>query len=87
MVLSSDFEEAGEAAEETPVVDPAEFKKARTRLLFLWGWAQEAEYYNKKDWKYLDSRLHSTPNPEEVLLLAEQMYELCQDLSWPSQFD
>lgn len=80
-------DEGGEAVEDRPVVDPTVFKKARTRLIYLWGLAQEAEYYNKKDWLYLDYRLQSTPNPEDVILLAEQMYDLCQSDDWPSQFD
>lgn len=80
-------EEDSEVEREPSIYERPEYLKARSRLLYLWGLAQETDHYCKKDWIHLDGRLGLGDDPEEVLRNAELKYELCQDLSWPSQFE
>ena len=66
-------------------VDPV-LKRAESRLLFMWGWAQETDRYVKKPWCELHGRLSCGENPELILREAELLYEACQSEEWPSQF-
>lgn len=61
-------------------------KKANSRLLFMWGWAQETDKYVKKPWVKLHGDLSCGGDIEAILWEAELLYESCQSEEWPSQF-
>lgn len=69
---------------ERELFSDVDFRRARSRVIFLWTHAKDSENYDKEKWIDLMERLNDDESPDEIIAEAEALYELNHGAEWPS---